>query len=112
MDATGCDCNLAIGTGAAAALVQAESPATTGRYRFERALDEYEKGHYANAVRLFEEAAESGDARAAEVLAIMYRFGRQLFGDSIRSDRAEAAHFAELAIRLRGDVSAVEQAAP
>ena len=112
MDATGCDCNLSTRTDAVVARAHVQSTATTGQHDFERGIDEYEKGHYANAVFLLRRSAESGDIRAAEVLALMYRFGKQLFRDSVRSDRTQAAHFAELAARLRRAADEVEQPAP
>lgn len=112
MDATGCDCNLATGTDTGAATPRAESAATPGQYSFERGIDEYEKGDYANAVLLLKRSAESGDVRAAEVLALMYRFGKQLFGNAVRNDPIEGAHFAELATRLRRVVEEIQQSAP
>ena len=117
MDATGCDCNLATETEEGRVAIRVESIAAIGQYSFERGIEEYEKRHYADAVLLLKRSAESGDVRAAEVLALMYQFGKQLFGDSVRSDRTEAAHFAELATRLRqrreaDEADEAEQPAP
>ena len=38
-------------------------------------------------------AAELGDARSAEVLALMYRFGPRLYPGSVPDDAAEAAEW-------------------
>lgn len=64
----------------------------------EHALAEYEAGHYAQAIRYFRSAAELGDARAPEVLAMMYRHGERLYGHQVRADRQEAARWVELAV--------------
>lgn len=60
-------------------------------------LAEYEIGHYAAAVHQFRRAAELGDARAPAMLALMYRFGEQLYGSEIRADAAAAAYWADKA---------------
>lgn len=60
-------------------------------------LLEYDNGHYAAAVIHFQSAAEAGDARSAEILAMMYRLGAQLYGDQVTADAAKSAHFAAMA---------------
>ncbi len=62
----------------------------------EQGLLEYENGHYAAAAIHFQSAAESGDARSAEVLALMYRFGARLYGDQLNADAAKTAYRAAL----------------
>jgi len=48
-------------------------------------------------------AAELGDARSAEVLALMYRFGPRLYPGSVPDDAAEAAEWwAAVAADARG----------
>lgn len=63
----------------------------------EQGLLEYDSGHYVAAVIHFQHAAEAGDARSAEILALMYRFGAQLYGDQVTADAAKSAHFAAMA---------------
>jgi hypothetical protein len=62
----------------------------------EQGLLEYDCGHYVAAVIHFQHAAEAGDARSAEILALMYRFGAQLYGDQLPADAAKSAHFAAM----------------
>lgn len=64
-------------------------------------LAEYEIGHYAAAAQQFRRAAAMGDARAPEMLALMYRFGERLYGSQIRADAAAAAHWADVAADRR-----------
>jgi len=72
----------------------------------EQGLLEYDIGHYAAAVILFQSAAEAGDARSAEVIALMYRFGPRLYGDQVAVDAAKSAHWAAIAAdRRRADVA-------
>ena len=63
----------------------------------ELGLSEDEIGHYAAAAHQFRRAAEMGDARAPEILALMYRYGEQLYGSQIHADATEAAHWAAMA---------------
>lgn len=63
----------------------------------EQGLLEYDQGHYAAAVILFQGAADAGDARSAEILALMYRFAPQLYGDQVAADAAKSAHWAAMA---------------
>jgi TPR repeat protein len=115
MDATGCDCNTPTSIDARRAPGGKEPSvviaAATGEYTFQRGLREYEKGHYDAAMTLLKTAAQQGDARAAEVLALMYRFGRQLFSGDVRPDPSQAARFADLAARLRRTAD-IQQGAP
>ena len=67
----------------------------------ELGLAEYEIGHYAAAAHQFRRAAEMGDARAPEMLALMYRHGERLYGSQIRADATEASHWAEMAAERR-----------
>jgi len=67
----------------------------------EQGLLEYENGHYAAAAIHFQNAAESGDARSAEVLALMYRFGARLYGEQVHADAAKSAHWAAVAADRR-----------
>ena len=67
----------------------------------ELGLSEYEIGHYAAAAHQFRRAAEMGDARAPEILALMYRYGEQLYGSQIHADATEAAQWAAMAAERR-----------
>lgn len=115
MDAQGCDCNDAVigaSTGAPtatpAAIVGATDPA------WGRGLELYDSGHYAEAMRELRVAAEHGHPLAAEMLALMYRFGASRYGEHVRANATEAARFSALAVSLRGrfnDRPSVDQAA-
>ena len=63
----------------------------------QQGLAEYEIGHYAVASDHFRHAAELGDARSAEILTLMYRYGERLYGNQIRADLAEARRWAAMA---------------
>lgn len=63
----------------------------------ELGMAEYEIGHYALAAQHFRRAAEMGDARSPEILALMYRYGERLYGNQVRADAAEAARWAAMA---------------
>lgn len=67
----------------------------------EQGLLEYDRGHYVAALIHFQHAAEAGDPRSAEILALMYRFGAQLYGDQVAADAGKCAHFAAMASERR-----------
>lgn len=67
----------------------------------ERGLAAYERGHDADAAAYFRRAAEAGDARSAEILALMYRFGTKLFPQGVTADAAESAKWAAIAADAR-----------
>lgn len=46
---------------------------------FEEAMQDYERGSYVAAHLKFRSAAERGDARAQEIVGLMYAFGPQLY---------------------------------
>lgn len=71
-----------------------------------RGLLAYEKGHYAAAVAHFRRAAEEGDARSAEILALMYRFGPRFYGAQCPEDAVESARWAALAGSRRAMLTA------
>lgn len=100
MDATGNQCGLVEATVAGQAIARADASR-------ERGLQEYANGHYAMAVMHFRRAAEEGDARSAEILALMYRFGPRLYGAGVPEDPAESARWAALAGGRRAMSSAV-----
>jgi len=90
MDATGNQCNLVEPSMA--------NPMAAAR---ESGLEEYAKGHYATAAAHFRRAADLGDARSAEILALMYRLGPRIYGESFPADAAESARWAVLAASRR-----------
>lgn len=67
----------------------------------EEGLAAYERGHDAEAAACFRRAAEAGDARSAEILALMYRFGPSLFAQEVAVDAAESAKWAAMAADAR-----------
>lgn len=94
MDATGNQCNQI----EPAVAISANAGAAAAR---ESGLEEYAKGHYATAAAHFRRAAEAGDVRSAEILALMYRVGPRLYGESVPVDAAESARWAMLAASRR-----------
>lgn len=76
----------------------ADAPETLLR---EEGLAAYERGHDLEAAGYFRRAAEAGDARSAEILALMYRFGPRLFHAGVPADPAEAAKWAAVAAEAR-----------
>lgn len=64
-------------------------------------LDAYERGHYSEAAACFRRAAEAGDARSAEILSLMYRFGPRLYPESVSVDMVEAGKWAAVAVDAR-----------
>lgn len=76
-----CAVLLLAGVGAAAA--------APGDDAYERALDEYNAGHYREATTALREAAQAGHGEAAHMLGTMLIIGRQLYGDQVASDTAE-----------------------
>ena len=60
-------------------------------------LLEYEVGHYAEAIRHFQAAAEAADVRSAEILCLMYRLGSTVYGEHITASRSQAVRWAALA---------------
>ncbi|MFO1302943.1 MAG: hypothetical protein U1F54_04380 [Burkholderiales bacterium] len=74
-------------------------------------LAAYERGHDAEALAYFRRAAEAGDARSAEILALMYRLGPQLFHAGVSADAAEAAKWSAIAAEARRREAAATLAA-
>lgn len=74
-------------------------------------LAAYERGHDAEAAAYFRRAAEAGDARSAEMLALMYRLGPQLFHAGVPADAAEVAKWAAVAADARRREAAAAVAA-
>ena len=85
----------------AVALALARSAAADPAAWHEQGLTEYERGHYASAAAAFHRAADEGDARSAEMLALMYRYGSRLYGDAFAGDAAEARRWAAVAAERR-----------
>ena len=64
-------------------------------------LREYDAGHYTAAARHFRSAAESGDARSAEILCLMHRFGATLYDGQVPASPEESARWAAFAAQRR-----------
>lgn len=60
---------------------------------WERANAEYDANHYAQALALFEQLANAGDDRAAEVAGHMHALGETLYGPQVRRDATRANRF-------------------
>lgn len=58
---------------------------------FEKAMQDYERGDYVRAQMKFRIAADSGDARAQEIVGLMYAVGPQLYPGIVQDLRAAAA---------------------
>ena len=111
MDATGNQCNepARVASGASApakvawlsCLSLAHAAETAGAAWRERGLVAYERGHDAEALAYFRRAAEAGDTQSAEIVALMYRFGPQLYPAGVPADAAEAAKWAAIAAEAR-----------
>lgn len=63
-------------------------------------LAAYERGHDAEAMSYFRRAAEAGDARSAEILALMHRLGPALYA-GVPVDAGEAGKWAAIAAEAR-----------
>ncbi len=74
--------------------------ASPGERWREAGLAAYERGQDSEAVSNFRRAAEAGDARSAEMLALMYRLGPRLY-PGVAADGAEAAKWAAVAAEAR-----------
>jgi len=106
MDATGNQCNdpasvVAVIPAPAVATPVAQIPRGVTAAGLADGLAAYERGHDAQAIAYFRRAAEAGDARSAEILALMYRFGPRLFHAGVPADPAEAAKWAAVAAEAR-----------
>lgn len=108
MDAQGCDCNdPSPASGSTAHAAPAETPvsgetaANGAAAEWARGIDAYEVGHYTEAIAELRRAAEHGHPVAAEMLALMYRFGEHLYGSEVHADTGAAAYFTALAAGLR-----------
>jgi TPR repeat protein len=73
------DRNLTVAAAAFAALVSLANPAVAGP--FEDGTAAYKRGDYAEALRLFRPAAESGNARAQHSLCTLYYLGQGVLQD-------------------------------
>ena len=62
-------------------------------------LDDYERGHYDAAVRLFRRAAELGDIRSAEMIVLMHRHNAQLYGGRVAVSAVEAKKWTDVVAR-------------
>jgi len=103
MDATGNQCNepernAAEAPDAADAMHPARRAATVA----------YESGHYARAAELFRVAAEQGDVRSAEALALMHRFRSKMYGAGFATSPKLAGYWAAKATEGRSRTTVVK----
>ncbi len=64
-----------------------------------KAEAEYDAGHYANALALFERRAAHGDAVAAEMAGQMLYFGSAVYGTAVARDTQRAGGYLAQAAR-------------
>jgi TPR repeat protein len=100
-DAAAMELRLLLLAGAMSWIVAAHASGPGAEASRLQGIVEYEIGHYAVAVGHFRRAAELGDLRSAEILALMYRLGQRLYGDQFSVDAREAARWTELAVERR-----------
>ena len=91
MDATGNDCN------DPTAIVESDSV----RASRTEAMSAYRIGDFKRAAALFQVAAEQGDQRSAETLALMHRYGPSVFGVGFVSDAKMARYWATKAAEAK-----------
>lgn len=91
MDATGNDCN------DPTAVVESDAVLTIRR----DAMSAYRIGDFKRAATLFQTAAEQGDQRSAETLALMHRYGPTVFGAGFVADAKMARHWATKAAEAK-----------
>lgn len=60
---------------------------------FDDAQAQYEIQHFADALTLYERAAESGNCRAQEIAGLMHLHGPRLYGPAVPADAARARHW-------------------
>jgi TPR repeat protein len=90
MDATGNDCN-------DPAAVESD----TVRANRRDAMFAYRIGDFKRAAALFQVAAEQGDQRSAETLALMHRYGPSVFGAGFVADAKMARYWAARAAEAK-----------
>lgn len=59
----------------------------------ERAVEAYERTHYAESVRLLRPAAQDGNLRAQEMLGLMHLYGAALYGAEVPRDLDQARYW-------------------
>jgi TPR repeat protein len=91
MDATGNDCN------EPAAAVESDAVRANRR----DAMAAYRIGDFKRAAALFQVAAEQGDQRSAETLALMHRYGPSVFGAGFVADAKMARYWATKAAEAK-----------
>ena len=72
----------------------------------ERAIDAYERSHYAESVQLLHLAAEGGNPRAQEMVGFMHLYGPALYGAEVPRDRDQARYWLQRAASAGSAVAA------
>jgi TPR repeat protein len=85
MDATGNDCN-----DPPRAVVETDAIKTSRS----DAMAAYRIGDFKRAAALFQVAADQGDQKSAEILALMHRYGPAVFGAGFVADAKMARYWA------------------
>ena len=75
-----------------------------------KAMDAYERGDYDATVQHLRRAAERGDVRAAELIVLMHRYNKALYGGRVSVGDAEAKHWAGIVARASAATLAGRQA--
>jgi TPR repeat protein len=71
----------------------------------ERAIQAYERSHYAESVRLLRPAAEGGNLRAQEMLGFMHLYGSALYGAEVPRDPDQARYWLQRAAAAGSSVA-------
>jgi TPR repeat protein len=71
----------------------------------ERAIQAYERSHYAESVRLLRPAAEGGNLRAQEMLGFMHLYGPALYGAEVPCDPDQARYWLQRAAAAGSSVA-------
>ena len=86
-----------IRTAAAVCTIAAATTAAASQDAWDRADDQLAASHYAEALQTYEQMAQAGDIRAAEVAGHMLLIGEALYGQEVRRDETRAMRLLALA---------------
>jgi len=95
----------ALGATLALLLVLGLPSVTWGGGAVDAGVRAYDDGHYEEALKRFETAAQAGDSRAQEALGFMYLNGKALYGEAVPWDRQRAIYWFRKAALQRREVA-------
>lgn len=72
----------------------------------DRAIEAYQRSHFAESVRLLRPAAQGGNLRAQEMLGFMHLYGATLYGTQVPRDPEQARYWLERAAAAGSSVAA------